>query len=104
MRLYKVDPELNQICDEMDLDENSLAGDYELGSSDELFIFSKFNPSSIWINRRLMSNNSPLLRTNIKIVDDGVEYTIYPLVSILEGSIVLSNPTGNYRYNLTFKT
>lgn len=104
MRLYKVDTELNRICDEMDFDENSLTGDYELGSSDELFIFSNVNPSSLWINRRLMSGEIPLLRINMKVVDDGVEYTIYPLVSILEGSIVLSNSTGIYRYNLIFKT
>jgi hypothetical protein len=103
MRLYKVDPELNRICDEMDFDEDSFIGDYELGSSGELFVFSKDAPSSIWIDRRLMTNNSPLLRTNIKVLNDGIEFMIYPLVSILEGSIVLSNPTGNYRYNLIFK-
>lgn len=103
MRLYKVDPELNQIASEMDFDDNSLAGDYELGSSGKLFIFSKLDPSSIWIDRRLMST-SPLIRINIKKVDEGTEYIIYPLATLLEGSIVLSNPTGNYRYNLTFKT
>jgi hypothetical protein len=104
MRFYKVDPELTQICDEMDLDENSLAGDYELGSSEELFIFSKDKPSSIWINRRLMSNNTPLIRVNIKNVKEGTEYTIHPLASTLDGSIVLNSPQGNHRYNLIFKT
>lgn len=104
MRLYKVDPELRQICGEMDLDENSLLGDYELGSSNKLSIFSKNKPSSIWIDHRLMSNSIPLIRINIKDTEEGMEYIIYPLASILEGSIVLNSPKENYRYNLIFKT
>lgn len=104
MRFYKVDPELTQICDEMDLEEKLLVGDYELGSSGELNIFSNDKLSSIWINRKLMSNNTPLIRVKIKIVNEGIEYIIYPIASTLEGSIVLNTPQGNYRYNLIFKT
>lgn len=104
MRFYKVDIELNRVCDERDLDYLSINDEYELGTSDTLSIFSSANPSSIWVDQRLMSDNKPLLRILVKNSSEGTEYCIRPLVPTLIGSIILSSIAGNYKYNLIFET
>lgn len=104
MVAYKVDPELNQVAETKQLINSESILTNDLGTSDSITIFSNSEESSVWINDELLSDEGkPLIRLVKRKLSNGVEYTIIPLRTILQGSIFLIDPNGTYQYNLMFK-
>lgn len=104
MKAYKVDPELNQVSEIRLMDNLIPIAEYDLGTSDKLFMFSHRKDSSVWVDSRLVSDGAPLIRVIRRELDSGIDYTIIPLRSKLVGSVLLVEPNGICQYNLTFMT